>query len=389
MDTTAPLKVYLIAGEASGDALGAGLMRALEAKTGGNVQFFGIGCDKMRDAGLKLLFPGEAISLMGFAEILPHLTQLLGRIGLAAEDILLKQPDVVVTIDSPGFCFRVAQKLRKHDTSAWLMHYVAPSVWAYKPERAKLCADLYDHLLTLLPFEAQYFEPEGLPCTFVGHPAASPRLPKGDREAFRGKHGIADEAFLLCLLPGSRRGELARNLPAFGRTVALLGESCPSLTIVVPATKLLMAHVVAFFQSCPYRAIVVSDEEEKRNALAASDLALVKSGTASVEVTAAGIPQIVTYRAHPFSAWLMRRMIRIPHVTLVNIIAGKEVIPELLQELSEPIFLANALSALQRQPALARRQISLARSSLVSLASPHGAPSELAADVLLRLATPP
>ncbi|MBV8939410.1 MAG: lipid-A-disaccharide synthase [Alphaproteobacteria bacterium] len=378
------LHCYLVAGEASGDALGAGLMAALKAQTAGDVRFSGVGGEKMEAEGLASLFPYHELSLMGFVEIVPHLITLHARINLVAEDIIAKQPDVVVTIDSPGFNFRLADRLRKSGSvHARLVHYVAPTVWAYKPERAARCAQLFDHLLCLLPFEPPYFEAEGLAATFVGHPVAYQA--KGDGRAFREKYQMSAETPLLALLPGSREGEIRRHMPIFAPAIVKLAETHPGLAIAAPVHQRLLPMLAKFFKGCPLRAVVVSDDQDRRGALAASTIALAKSGTVSLEVAQAGVPQIVAYRAHPVSAWVLRRMINIPQVNLINIMAGEEVIPELLQEDCTSSALAEALEALMNDPQAAAHQVEIASAQLEKLRIPGDDPATRAAKVVLNL----
>lgn len=374
------MKLYLIAGEASGDLLGAGLMRALKARVPG-VQFHGIGGEKMQAEGLTSLFPYHELSLMGFAEVIPHLFKLTARIGLAVEDVLARAPDAVITIDSPGFTFRVARKLREAGYAGKLIHYVAPSVWAYKPERAEKCAALFDAMLCLLPFEPPYFEAEGLRAPFVGHPVAE--LPLGDGAAFRTKYDISADVPLLTLLPGSRENEIRRHMPVFGAAVAELAVAHPNLALAVPVSARLLPLLGLYFKDCPFRAVVVTGEEDKRGALAASQAALVKSGTISLEVARSGLAQVVAYRANPISVWLVRRMIKIPYVNLINIMAQREVIPELLQERCTPHALAQALLPLMADAQARAEQVTAAAEQLARLKAGMPA-SEAAAQEIMR-----
>ena len=215
--------IFLIAGEPSGDALGADLMAALKARTEGRVRFAGIGGAEMAAQGLNSLFPMSELSVMGLLEVVPRIPRLLRRIAETAAAIMNSKPDAVVTIDAPGFCFRVAARLKKAARRGGpdipVIHYVAPQVWAWRKGRARTLPRYVDHLLTLLPFEPPYFEIHGLSCTFVGHPAAGGR--PGDGKGFRERHGIAAGAMVLCLLPGSREGEVApfdHHFGAFFRT---------------------------------------------------------------------------------------------------------------------------------------------------------------------------
>jgi lipid-A-disaccharide synthase len=318
----APL-IYLVAGEASGDALGSGFMRALKTLQP-DARFSGIGGEAMQREGLQSFFPYSELSLMGFMEVVPHIPAMLRRIRETAQDIAQKQPSVVVTIDSPGFTFRLAKALKENPLTASIkrIHYVAPSVWAYKPGRAAKTALLFDTLLTLLPFEPPYFEKEGLKSVFAGHPVLWNKQ-KGDAEAFRKRHGIAADARLMLVLPGSRRGEIKYHLDLFLDAAKTLQGFTPVI-LAGPQVK------ETILQQAPNTLVV--DIGEKNDAFAAAELALTKSGTISLELAAAGVPMVVAHRGNPLSAWLVKRMILIDYVSLANIALNRPIIPELLQE---------------------------------------------------------
>lgn len=378
-----PLKIYLIAGEASGDLLGAHLMRALKTESKRPIKFFGVGGDKMEAEGLKSLFPFHELSMLGFLEILPYLFNIFARIRLVVDDIMGKHPDMVITIDVPGFNLRVVERLRKANFKTKFIHYVAPTVWAYKPERAELCAKLFDHMLVLLPFEPPYFEKVGLPCTFVGHPVVA-ETESGNGHAFRERYQIPADATLFSMLPGSRRGEIQRHMPIFARTLTLLAARYPKLAIAVAVPKHMIPFITPYFQNCPFRAVVMSSEQDKRDAFAASQLAIVKSGTVALEVAKAGVPMIVAYRVNPLSAYMFRRIALTKYVNLINILLGKEVIPELLQELCAPESIASAASQLLDSPERQNQQKALCKAALDQLCLEGGTlPSIRAARVIL------
>ena len=290
---------------------------------------------------------------------------------------------MVVTIDVPGFSFRVVERLRKENSPCKFVHYVAPTVWAYKPQRAELCAKLFDHMLVLLPFEPPYFTKVGLPCTFVGHPVIA-ETTSGDGAAFRQKFDISETTPVFCLLPGSRKGEVERHMPIFAKTIALLATQFPDLAMAVAVPKNVMPFVAPFFENCPFRAVVMSDEADKKNAIAASNVAIVKSGTVALEVAKAGVPMVVTYRVHPISAWMLGRIILTNYVNLINILKKKEVIPELLQDLCDPVMIASAVAHLLSHPGRSNHQIQEEKSALDQLLLPGGElPSDRAAKVIL------
>jgi lipid-A-disaccharide synthase len=384
MNAEKPLIVYVIAGEASGDLLGAHLMRAMKKQSSRPVIFYGVGGDKMAAEGLNSLFPYYELSMMGFIEILPYIFNLSARINQTVDYVLSKHPDVVVTIDSPGFCFRVVKKLRGENCKAKFLHYVAPSVWAYKPERAEKCAKLFDHLLTLLPFEPPYFEEVGLRSTWVGHPVVA-ETAVGNGAAFREKYQISEQTTLIGLLPGSRKGEVERHMPIFAKAITLMAEQIPDLAIVITVPKNVMPFIAPYFKNCPYRAVVTANEEDKKNAFAACNLALVKSGTVALEVAMAGVPMLVAYRVNPLSAWFFRRISLIKYANLVNILEDKEIIPELLQELCTPLLIANAGGHLLLSPEHQRRQKEEAGAALKTLVPANDQPSDIAARTILSI----
>lgn len=383
--TDKPLVVYLIAGEASGDLLGAHLMRSLRAQSTQKVEFYGVGGDKMAAEGLTSLFPYHELSMLGFLEVLPYVFNIFARISRTVEDIRFKQPDVIVTIDVPGFNFRVVERLRKENFQSTFVHYVAPTVWAYKPQRAQLCAKLFDHMLLLLPFEPPYFTKVGLACTFVGHPVIA-ETPIGDGATFRTKYNIAPETPLFCLLPGSRKGEVERHMPILAQTMTFLASQFPDLAMVAAVPKNVLPYIAPFFVGCPFRAVVTAEDEDKKNAIAASNIAIVKSGTVALEVAKAGIPMVVTYRVNPISARMLRRIVLTKFVNIVNILARREVIPELLQELCHPLMLASASAHLLTHTKHQQRQLTQAKAALNQMLLPDGTlPSDKAAQVVLGL----
>jgi lipid-A-disaccharide synthase len=349
----APL-VFLVAGEPSGDILGGRLMAGLKALTDGNIRFAGVGGEHMVEQGLDSLFPMADLSLMGLAEILPHLPRLMRRLGQTEAAALHLRPDAVVTIDSPGFTFRLAERLKGRGMA--LIHYVAPSVWAWKPGRAARIARFLDHLLALLPFEPPYFEREGLACTFVGHPVVESGADKGDGSAFRARYHLDPVAPLVCVLPGSRRGEVARMLPVLGDTLGCLAAGRPGLKAILPTVGTVADTVVATVDAWPVPTEVVRREGEKYDAFAAADVALAASGTVALELAMAGTPTVVGYRMHPLTGWLARRLVKLDWVSLPNILLGREVMPELLLEDCRPERLAAAAIRLLDDPATRRAQ---------------------------------
>ncbi|QQP92097.1 lipid-A-disaccharide synthase [Skermanella sp. TT6] len=373
--------IFLIAGEPSGDLLGARLMAALKRRAGGPVRFAGIGGERMIAEGLDTLFPLHELSLMGIAELVPKLPNLIRRLAQTAAEIRRLRPDVVVTIDAPDFCFRIAKRLKGQGIP--FVHYVAPSVWAWRPGRARKVARVLDHLLALLPFEPPYFEREGLPCTFVGHPIVEGGAASGDGARFRAAHGIATADRLLTVLPGSRRSEISRLLPDFRETIRLLAPRYPGLVIAVPTVPHVRDSVASEISSWPVRTILVEGDQGKYDAFAASEAALAASGTVALELALARLPAVIAYRMHPVTIGLYRRFIRVKYANLVNIMLDRMLVPELLQENCTPEKLDAAVTKLLDDPEARREQ----REGVAEVARWLGLggppPSERAADVVL------
>lgn len=373
--------IFLIAGEPSGDLLGGRLMAALKQRTQGRVRFTGIGGDEMSAEGLVSVMPMAELSVMGFVEILPRLPHLLRRIRETAAAIAEQRPDAVITIDSPGFSFRVAKRVA--GLGIPLIHYVAPSVWAYAPGRAKRIAKFLDHVLALLPFEPPYFEAEGLPCTYVGHPVVEYGAERGDGAGFRARHGIPEEAPVLAVLPGSRQGEIARLLPEFQGAVALLARQFPDLHVVVATVSTVADTVSAAVTGWPVPTVLVRDRVEKYNAFAASNAALAASGTVSVELAVCGVPHVVGYRINPITAFVGRRIWRVNFASLVNLVMDRAIVPEFLHENCRSDKLATAVARLLADTDVSARQQRELRQALTRMGLGDTAPSQRAAAVVL------
>ena len=394
MSEARPLRIALIAGEPSGDVLGAGLMRALREQTSGNVVFQGVGGAQMIAEGLQSLFPIADLSVMGLVEILPRARLLLRRIDQTARFIQDNPPDVVVTIDSPGFTRRVAQRLFDQRVSEHrfpLVHYVAPTVWAWRPKRAERLTRLYDHLMVLLPFEPPYFEAVGLKTTFVGHPAVETLARARQAEAaaernFRERHGIAPDARLLALLPGSRKGEVNRLLPVFTDVLRQLKAHDLNLHLLVPTVETVAPVVKAAAPNLPMPATVIEAPAERYAAMIAAEAALAASGTATLELGLAETPTVLAYKVNPITAAIVRRLIRTPYAGLVNILQQREVMPEFLQERCRPELITPALLRLLTEPAARQAQIDACRAGAVQLGSAETiGPSARAARAVLAM----
>ncbi|MCL4674764.1 MAG: lipid-A-disaccharide synthase [Pararhodobacter sp.] len=344
------MKVYLIAGESSGDALGGALMQGLRSLAP-EVRFAGIGGPLMQAEGLHSLFPMDELSIMGLAEILPKYLHLKRRIRETAQAIVAQAPDVVITIDSPDFCLRVLALARAANPALKTVHYVAPSVWAWRPGRAVKMARVVDHVLALLPFEPPYMTRAGMRCDFVGHPVTTqPVADEAAAAAFRAAQGIDPDAPVILALPGSRRGEVARLGPVFGAALHRVLGAHPSARVIVPSVAARAEQVRALVAQWPGDPLVLdagqSTAGTKRAAFRAADAALAASGTVSLELAAADTPMVIAYRLNALSEALITRLLRVDTVTLVNLVSETRAIPEFLGAACQPESIATALSGL-------------------------------------------
>jgi len=374
--------IYVVAGESSGDALGGRLMAAL-ATARPDISFAGIGGAEMARHGFASLFPMRDLALMGLLEVVPRLRQLQRRLRETEADIARLRPDAVVTIDSPGFTLRLLRAIAPLGIPR--AHYVAPQVWAWREGRVKRFPGLWESLLCLLPFEPAFFARHGLPATFVGHPVLESGAEHGDAGRFRARHGIADAAPILTVMPGSRHSEVGRLLPVFGGAVTRLAARIVDLRPVVPVAAPVAAAVTAGTRQWTVPPIVVTDSSDKLDAFAASAAALTKSGTSTLELALARVPMVVAYRANPLTAAIVRRVIKVRYASLLNLLPGEEVVPELLQQDCTPQRLAGVLEGLLTDPGLADTQRARFRPVLDMLRPPTGTPSEAAAAAVLRL----
>jgi len=377
---TGPL-VFLIAGEPSGDMLGGRLMAALKHATGGSVRFSGIGGPNMESQGLTSLFPMSDLTVMGVTEVVPRLPRILRRLRQTVAAAKSSSPAAVVTIDSPDFSFRVARRLKGNGFP--LIHYVAPTVWAWRPGRARAIATFLNHVLALLPFEPPYFEAQGLACTFVGHPVVESGAGNGDGAAFRHRHGIKPLAPLICFLPGSRASEVGPLMPTFGETLVRLRAARPDLRAVVATVEAVSQTVTAATQDWPMAPLMVLATAEKYDAFAAANVALAASGTVALELAMAGTPAVIAYKINPLTAFLVRRLVRIRFANLVNIILDRPAVPEFLQADCRPERLAAAIDHLLGDADARAQQVAAGRDALHRLGLGGPPAAERAAQVVL------
>lgn len=374
-------KIYIIAGEASGDFIGGVLIDALRHKLP-NLDIKGIGGRYMEERGISSLFPIKKIGLMGFLEIIPHIFTLKMLMAMTVRDIMKEQPKLVITIDSPGFNFRIVEKLKKQGFKGKFVHIVAPTVWAYKSERAEGVAKLYDHLLTILPFEAPYFTKYGLKTDFIGHPIFEQNFNR-DTKKFREKYSIPHDAKIICITPGSRVGEIKRHMKPFAEALKLL-KSKYNIFALFALNKQEDAELAASYLDgeIPYISVI---GDERLDAYAIADVALAKSGTNTLEIAACATPMIVAYKLNWLSYLYIKSKILIKHVCLINILLEKDVVPELIQDDCNPDNIANSLAQYLSSDILSEEQVSESLKALRMMGFESGVkPSVQAADIIVR-----
>ncbi len=391
---SAPLKIGVLAGEPSGDRLGAALMNAIRAEAGRPVSFVGVGGVAMEEAGapegFKSLFPIADIAVMGFVEVAMRLPSILRRLKEAEDALAEAKPDAVITIDAPSFGLRVAKKLKaRMAPPPVLIHYVAPSVWAWRPKRAAEMARYVDHLLALLPFEPPYFERVGLSCAFVGHPVVerARRLDPNDRN-LRDELGVYADAPVVVALVGSRPSEIERLAGPFGVALELLAKKREGLQVIAPLAENVADLARERLSAWPVRPHFLDPREfkfdvaenRKFRAYAAADAGLAASGTVSLELASMRTPMVIAYRVNAISAEIARRLITIDTATLVNLVSETRAVPEFLQERCRPELMAEALDALLRPDSAARKaQAKAAEVAMARLGEGEATPSTRAA----------
>ncbi|MCL3880677.1 lipid-A-disaccharide synthase [Marivita sp. GX14005] len=374
------MRVFVIAGEASGDKLGAALMAGLRAHAP-DVTFEGIGGARMIEAGLQSLFPMDEISIMGITEIAAQYRKLKARIRQTADAVIAAKPDVLITIDLPEFCLRVAAQVKAR-SDIRTVHYVAPTVWAWRPGRAAKMARHIDQVLALLPFEPPYMEAAGMRCDFVGHPVVTDPVANADEAAaFRKAHGL-ENAPLALLLPGSRRSEVSRLMPVFGKVAARLQAARPDMRFVLPAAPNVAQMVAQAADAWPVQPVLLGsdakDQDAKRAAFAASDVALAASGTVSLELAAATTPMVIAYDMNWISRQIIGRMLRVDTVTLVNLVSETRAVPEFIGPDCRPDPIADAVLNVLQHPEEQAHAMALAMQRLGRGGKPPGERAALA-----------
>jgi lipid-A-disaccharide synthase len=348
----APIRIALVAGETSGDQLGAGLIHALRERFP-DAEFAGIGGDGMRGAGMDTWFDAGELAVMGLAEVLSHLPRLLGVRRALRERVLAWKPDVFVGIDAPDFNLGVERWLKQRGVRT--VHYVSPSVWAWRESRAEKIGRSADRVLCLFPMEPAIYARHGVDARFVGHPLADALPLAPDREAARAALGIPADARVLAVLPGSRLGEIRRLGGIFFDAAQRLAAGLPGLHIVIPAANAACrGEIETLLADAGIANAQVLDGQAQR-AMIASDAVLLASGTAALEAMLCKRPMVVAYRLAPLSHAIVRAfgLLKVEHVSLPNVLAGEPLVPELLQDDCTPGKLADTLLPMLRDPSVA------------------------------------
>jgi lipid-A-disaccharide synthase len=382
MAMTGERNVFLVAGEVSGDRLGGPLMAALKERTGGKIRFAGVGGPEMIAQDLESLFPIEMTAVMGFGGIISRIPAYLERIRKTADAAVAAKPDVLVIIDSPDFTHRVAKRVRAIAPEIPIIDYVCPSVWAWRPWRAKAMRRYIDHVLALLPFEPDTMKRlGGPPCSFVGHPIGEragqlrPSTPDQSRRT--------EKPHVVLLMPGSRKGELQRMLGIFERAAALIAQGNPAVEFVMPAVSAHAEHLARQVATWPVPVRVVSEQTEKDSAFRSARAALVKSGTGTLELAVAGIPMVATYWIGAIEGLLAYPFINVSSIILANLVLGENVIPQLVQYNGTPAKLAAATLDIIRDGPARERQLEAFKRLDDVMEIGRARPSERAADIVL------
>jgi lipid-A-disaccharide synthase len=387
--------LYIIAGEPSGDLLGASLMAHLR-QVDPHILFEGIGGPQMEALGLQSLFPIEDISVMGFGEVLRHLPRIYKRFHETIDHIKKVSPQALITIDCPSFSLKISKKFKGY--SFPLIHYTAPSVWAWRPGRAKEISSFLDHLMCLLPFEPPYFTCHGLRASFVGHPLADKNwdlinplthkdLSAKDDDGLKGfpsqGDGIADPLRLV-VLPGSRNAEVERMAPLFRDAILCFQEIYPHpVQVICPCFDRFSGFLDRIFS--PWNPVIITDKDDRYRAMKTGDLALGTSGTVILELALMGIPTISAYDMNPLSRWIARKLVKIPHATLPNILLSKAIVPEFLLENAQPSLIAQSMVSIIQNKKYSLLQRSSSIDLLNMLRPLEGSSGKAAASCVLKI----
>ena len=377
--------IYVIAGEVSGDIIGARLIRDIKRLRKYKFSFAGVGGEQMTNEGVQSLFPISEMAVMGIFELVPHVPNLIRRIHETVQDIIAKKPVAVISIDSKAFTMRVAKLIQKQqkesDNEIKLIHMVAPTVWAWRPGRAKNISKFLDHLLTLFPFEPPFFTRHGLPTTFIGHPLAE--QPVGCSSIYRNIHDVDEATKIICLLPGSRPGEIKRLLPIFKKTLDLLLKKYPNIHIAMPTVVSVEGMLRRETLDWETPVSIITDPEMKLNAFAASSAALAASGTVTLELAVAKVPSVIAYKVNPLSAIVGYFLVNQDAVVLPNKLTDEEIFPLYLQWKCTPYNLYEAVIQKIENPTDQLIEVS---DAIRNMLRPNGQSSQnLAAQIIINL----
>lgn len=358
-------RFFILAGESSGDQHGAALMSAMQSGAPG-VSFTGIGGEEMRAAGLVPLYDARQMAVVGFSEVFRKIPFLRRAMRAVVDHILDARPERAILIDYPGFNLRLAKRL--HRSGIPVTYYISPQLWAWREGRIEAIKRYVDQMLVIFPFEEPWYRERGVEALFVGHPILEEPPPALDREAFLASHGLDSERPVLTLYPGSRPEEIKRHLELFHETAALVKNGHPSLQIMLGLAKDLSTALV----SPDIAASVTLAHDSPRLALRYADAAIVASGTATLEAAVWGVPQAVVYRMSAFSAWLGRKLAKVSHFSMVNILAGREIVPEFLQERAQAGPIARSIVQVLGEGDVRQRMLGAMDVVRHSLEPPHG-----------------
>jgi lipid-A-disaccharide synthase len=375
-------KIFLIATEESGDRLGAQLMKVLRQRLGGAVRFEGVGGQAMAREGLTSLFPIEELSIIGFTAVVSQLPKLLRLIRGTVDTLIRAEPDILVIVDSPDFTHRVARRVRARAPAIPIIDYVSPSVWAWRPGRARAMRAYIDHVLALLPFEPEeYRRLQGPPCSYVGHPLIEQlaALRPGVEEVRR----RSEPPPVLLVLPGSRRGEIGRHMAVFGEALGRLRAAGVEFDAILPTMPHLLEMVREGVKEWKVAPRIVVGEQDKRAAFRIANAALAKSGTVTLELALACVPTVAAYRTGVVEAWVLRRAIKAKSVILANLVVGENIVPEFLQEDCTADKLSNAMREILADSPLRRHQLAAFARIGDIMSTDNKSPSVRAAEIVL------
>lgn len=351
------MKLFFVVGESSGDNLAAGLIREIKALEVDNCECLGVGGARMKASGCKILLPYDQISVMGIWEVIPKIPRLMKLFKAIAEEIIKQKPDAVITVDFPDFNFMLAKSLRKRGYDGKIIHYVAPSVWAWRPGRAKKISSFLDGLICLFPMEPEYFTPHGLKAKFVGHPVTETQALEADPKVFKEANDIPDDVRTIGLFFGSRESEFKNIAPAIKLAGALIGETEKNIRFIVPTLPAMEYNVQMLLRDFDVRTNVSSNQVYKWEAFKACDVAIVVSGTVALELAYAGVPHVLVYKTGILNYLILRLMVKVKHAHLVNILLKQEVVPELLQGKCEGEAIAQKVIDLMSDEKIRQEQL--------------------------------